>query len=191
MENCYELLEIDSTNNIDKIRNAFHKKIKQYHPDICVGDKSQAEEMTEKLTQAYDLLRNGEKKSEHDKLYHRYKFNKSKIGKNKGEGSMGRIEKKEKRENERKIIIENRQAKQKQKAQLDAEKNAQIRIEKELCKQRILAQKELHRKQIEAINKNMTPEEIKIEKTKWKWDLTIYLSIGILVFFVVLFIFLK
>ncbi len=62
-ENYYELLGISPNATDDQIKKAYHKKIKEYHPDKHQNTdydwiKEQAEAMTRSLGEAYDVLKN-------------------------------------------------------------------------------------------------------------------------------------
>lgn len=73
MENYYKLLGVSAKASRDEIRKAYYKKLKQYHPDLYEGDKLFAEDMTSRLNEGYNVLRDDELKKEHDKLYGGYK----------------------------------------------------------------------------------------------------------------------
>ncbi len=61
IKNAFEILglDFDATNeknfNLQKVKKAYHKRIKQLHPDRNLGDNSHIDEIN-KLTNAYELL---------------------------------------------------------------------------------------------------------------------------------------
>lgn len=65
----YEVLGIDRSADTDKIKSAFRKLAKKYHPDRNAGDPTAADKFKE-VTEAYDVLKDKEKR----KLYDKYGF---------------------------------------------------------------------------------------------------------------------
>ncbi len=63
--NYYELLGVSPTATLDEIRKAYLKLAKKYHPDKTGGDKA-AEEKLKAINEAYDTLKNAEKRREYD-----------------------------------------------------------------------------------------------------------------------------
>ena len=66
MENYYEIIGVDIKDDITTIKAEYLSKIKKYHPDLYEGDKLFAEQMTSKLTQAYNVLKDEELRKEYD-----------------------------------------------------------------------------------------------------------------------------
>lgn len=62
----YEILEISEKASQEVIRMAYKALCKKYHPDICQGDKKQAEERMKKINEAYDTLSDETKKRQYD-----------------------------------------------------------------------------------------------------------------------------
>lgn len=65
--NYYEILGVDINAETEEIRRAYRALIKQYHPDVYIGDKAFAEEKTKELNEAYAVLRNNAKRGEYDR----------------------------------------------------------------------------------------------------------------------------
>ena len=66
--NYYELLEIDPATVPEEVRQAYLKKIKEWHPDINPERIEKAEEMTKVLNQAYHILGDPEKRKNFDRM---------------------------------------------------------------------------------------------------------------------------
>src|SRR5918999_1502941 len=67
MADFYETLGVSRTASDDEIKKAYRKLAMQFHPDRNNGSK-EAEEKFKEITEAYDVLRNPEKRS----MYERY-----------------------------------------------------------------------------------------------------------------------
>eukprot|EP01121_Diplochlamys_sp_Union-15-3_P003065 TRINITY_DN12903_c0_g1_i1.p1 TRINITY_DN12903_c0_g1~~TRINITY_DN12903_c0_g1_i1.p1 ORF type:complete len:127 (+),score=25.97 TRINITY_DN12903_c0_g1_i1:77-457(+) len=68
-EGYYEILGLDPVfeHSIEDIKKAFHSKALKLHPDMHPQEKKQwATQQFNKLTQAYQVLRNKEKKAKYD-----------------------------------------------------------------------------------------------------------------------------
>ncbi len=70
-ETYYEILDISPEANQEEIKQRYHQKTKEYHPDSqSPGSKEwvkkQAEEMMKKITEAYKVLSNPAKRREYD-----------------------------------------------------------------------------------------------------------------------------
>lgn len=67
MKNYYEILEVNPKASEDIIKKVYKIKVKQNHPDLFQGEeKKKAEEKTKKITEAYDILSNKEKRQNYD-----------------------------------------------------------------------------------------------------------------------------
>ena len=65
----YEILGIDRTASEDEIKRNYRKLAMKYHPDRNPGDKD-AEEKFKEAAEAYEVLRNGEKRGVYDRYGH-------------------------------------------------------------------------------------------------------------------------
>ncbi|WP_032113040.1 molecular chaperone DnaJ [Candidatus Paracaedibacter symbiosus] len=65
----YELLSIARTASADEIKKAYRKLAMKYHPDRNPGDKA-AEEKFKEATEAYDVLKDEQKKAAYDRFGH-------------------------------------------------------------------------------------------------------------------------
>ncbi|NIM19113.1 MAG: molecular chaperone DnaJ [Candidatus Latescibacteria bacterium] len=65
----YELLNIDRDASTEDIKKAYRKQALQYHPDRNPGDK-EAEEKFKEATEAYEVLRDPEKRAMYDQYGH-------------------------------------------------------------------------------------------------------------------------
>lgn len=65
----YEILEVSKTASDDEIKRAYRKMAMKYHPDRNPGDAA-AEEKFKEAAEAYDVLRDAEKRSRYDKFGH-------------------------------------------------------------------------------------------------------------------------
>ncbi len=63
----YELLGVSPKATQDEIRKAYLKLAKKYHPDKTGGDKA-AEQKLKAINEAYDTLKNAEKRKEYDAM---------------------------------------------------------------------------------------------------------------------------
>jgi uncharacterized membrane protein YkvA (DUF1232 family) len=66
--NYYELLGIDPAAGREEVRQAYLKKIKEWHPDINPERIEKAEEMTKVLNQAYHILGDPEQRKNYDRM---------------------------------------------------------------------------------------------------------------------------
>lgn len=69
MENYYRVLGIDEKASEAEIKSAYRNLVKKYHPDSSFArqNPSEATEQFEKITEAYKVLCDAEKKSEYDR----------------------------------------------------------------------------------------------------------------------------
>ena len=65
----YDVLGVERNASLEDIKRAYRKKALEFHPDRNPGDKS-AEERFKEATEAYEVLRDTEKRSRYDQFGH-------------------------------------------------------------------------------------------------------------------------
>ncbi|MBD3333639.1 DnaJ domain-containing protein, partial [candidate division GN15 bacterium] len=65
----YEVLEVERTASEDQIKTAYRKLAMKYHPDRNPGDSS-AEEKFKEATEAYEVLKDSQKRQMYDQYGH-------------------------------------------------------------------------------------------------------------------------
>ena len=68
-QDFYEILGVSKSANADELKRAYRKLAMQYHPDRNAGDKG-AEQKFKDLNEAYDVLKDDQKRGAYDRFGH-------------------------------------------------------------------------------------------------------------------------
>ena len=66
----YEVLGVQKGASDDEIKKAYKKLARKYHPDLNRDDPKTAEEKFKELNEAYDVLKDPQKKAAYDQFGH-------------------------------------------------------------------------------------------------------------------------
>ncbi len=67
-EDYYKILGVDKKSSTEDIKKAYRKLALKYHPDRNPGDKKKAEEQFKKVSEAYAVLSDPEKRAQYDRF---------------------------------------------------------------------------------------------------------------------------
>ena len=62
----YKILGIDAKTDKKQIKAAYRKLARQYHPDV--SEQNDAEEKFKEITEAYNVLKDADKRAEYDEI---------------------------------------------------------------------------------------------------------------------------
>ena len=66
----YEVLGVNKNSTDDEIKKAYRKLARQYHPDLNRDNAKAAEEKMKEINEAYDVLKDKEKRAQYDQFGH-------------------------------------------------------------------------------------------------------------------------
>lgn len=69
MKNYYKIIGVSKNASLDHIKVAYLEKMKKYHPDVFAGDKNLAMQKTTELNEAYNTLKDEEKRKEYNLIF--------------------------------------------------------------------------------------------------------------------------
>jgi curved DNA-binding protein len=73
-QDYYELLEVDRNASEKEIKSAYRKLARKWHPDLHpAAEKKQAEEQFKRINEAYEVLKDPDKRARYDRLGSRWK----------------------------------------------------------------------------------------------------------------------
>ena len=67
-DNYYELFEVHPKASQEEIKQAYRRKLKQWHPDKNIDRIKEAEEITKVLNHAYSILSDADKRNKYDRM---------------------------------------------------------------------------------------------------------------------------
>src|SRR6201990_1779464 len=65
----YEVMEVERTATVEELKVSYRKLAKKHHPDSNHGD-AEAEVRFKELNEAYDVLKDGQKRAAYDRFGH-------------------------------------------------------------------------------------------------------------------------
>jgi len=66
MKDYYKIIGVNKDAELSTIKNSYVLKLKKYHPDVYAGDKAFAEQKTSELNEAFEVLKDEQKRKEYD-----------------------------------------------------------------------------------------------------------------------------
>ena len=66
----YEVLGVNKNSTDDEIKKAYRKMARKYHPDLNRDDPKTAEAKMKEINEAYDILKDKEKRAQYDQFGH-------------------------------------------------------------------------------------------------------------------------